>query len=90
MYDISQSNVSINKNSTVNLFNNEATTVQGPMNDNNKIDSQKAHTMEMSLNDSDILTTTMIEHEQAEDNHETFKSHDTISHTTNFGASKGG
>ena len=72
MYDISQSNVSLNENSAENLFSDEATTIQGPMDDNKKIESQKACTMEMLMNDSDILMTTMIEHEQAKENHKKF------------------
>ena len=64
-----QSNISINGNSAVNLLNNKASTVQGPMDENNKIKSQKVGSMEMLMNNGDILTTTMIEHEQAKENH---------------------
>ena len=64
MYNISQSNVSINENTTVKLFNDERTTVQGPTDDNNKTELQKACTIEMSMNNGDILTVTMIELEQ--------------------------
>ena len=38
VYDGSQSDVSIDENTTVKSFNNEVTTVQGPMGDNNEID----------------------------------------------------
>ena len=63
VYDLSQSDVSINENTTVNSFNNEGTTVQCPMDDNNEIELQKACTMEMSMNDGNISMTAMIEHE---------------------------
>ena len=71
-YNISQSDVSLNENSTANLFNDEATTVQGPTDDNKNIESQKACTMEMLMNDSNILMTIMIEREQAKENHKKF------------------
>ena len=60
VYDISQSDASINENSTENLFNDEAITVQGQTNNNNKIESQQACTTEMSMNDGNILMKTMI------------------------------
>ena len=47
VYNVSQSNVSINENTTVNSFDSKVTTVQGPMDDNNEIKSWKACTMEM-------------------------------------------
>ena len=72
MYDISQSDVSFNENSTANLFNDKATTVKGPMDDNKKIELWKACIMEMSMNSGDILTTTMIEYEQVKENHKKF------------------
>ena len=72
LYDISQSDVSINENSAVNLFNNEGTTVQGPTDENKKIESWKACTTEMLMNDGDILMTTTVEHEQAKENHKKF------------------
>ena len=72
VYDISHSDVSINENSTANLFIDKATTVQGPMRNNKKIESQKACTMEMMMNNGNILMTTMIEHEQAKENHKKF------------------
>ena len=40
VHDISQNDASINENSTENLFNDEAITVQGQTNNNNKIESQ--------------------------------------------------
>ena len=72
MYNISQSNVSLNGNSTENLFNDEATTVLGPTDDNKKTELQQACTMKMSMNNGDISMTTMIEHEQAKENHKKF------------------
>ena len=72
MYNINQSDVSINESSTVNLFNNKASTAQDPTDDNDKNELQKACTMEMVMNDGNILTTTMIEHEQAKENHKKF------------------
>ena len=46
IHDVSQSDILLNENSTRNSFNNEVTTVQGQMGDDNKIESQKAWTME--------------------------------------------
>ena len=62
VYDVSQSDVSINENTTVNSFNNEGTTVQGPTDDNNEIELWKVCAMEMLMNDGNISITTMIEH----------------------------
>ena len=42
------------------------------MDDNNEIESWEVCTMEMSMNDGDISMTTMIEHEQAKENHKKF------------------
>ena len=72
VHDVSQSDVSINENTTVNSFNNEVTTVQGPMDDNNEIKSQKACTVEMLMNNSNILTLMMIEHKQAKKDYKKF------------------
>ena len=68
MYNKSQSDVSLNENSTENVFNDKATTAQGPMDDNKKIKLQKECTMETLMNDGDITMTTMIEHEKAKEN----------------------
>ena len=38
VYDVRQSDVSINENTTVNLFNDKGTTVRGPINHNNEIE----------------------------------------------------
>ena len=58
VHDISQSDVSLNENPTGNTFNYEVTTLQGPMGDDDEIESQKVWTMEMPTNDGNILTTT--------------------------------
>ena len=46
VYNVSQ-NISINENTTVNSFDNEVTTVLGPMGDNNEIKSFKVWTIKM-------------------------------------------
>ena len=58
VYDVSQSDISINENTTVNSFNNEVKTVQGPTGDNNEIKLWKAWTMEMPMNNGYISTIT--------------------------------
>ena len=65
VHDVSQSNMPLNENPTGNTFNNEVMTVQGPMGDDDEIELQKAWTMEMLMNNGDILTTTMNGLEQA-------------------------
>ena len=55
-----------------NTFNNEATIVQGPMGDDDKIELQKAWTMEMLMNDSDISTTMMSQLEQVSRDYKNF------------------
>ena len=72
VYDVSQSDISINENTTVNSFSNEVTTIQGPTSDNNEIKSWKAWTMEMPMNDGDILTTVMTELKQAREDYKKF------------------
>ena len=72
VYDVSQNDVSINENTAVNSFNNEATKVQGPMGDNNKIKLRKAWTVEMPTNDGNILMTTMTGLEQAREDYKKF------------------
>ena len=54
IYDISQGDVSLNENPTRNIFNNEATEVQGPTVNDDEIKLQKAWTMEILMNDSEI------------------------------------
>ena len=57
VHDVSQSDVSLNENPTGNTFNNAVTVVQGPTGDDDEIESWKTWTMEMLMNDSNILTT---------------------------------
>ena len=59
--DCNQSDASINKLSTVNSMNESMSEVQGPTDDNNKNQSQKAWTMEMLMNGSDISANTTNE-----------------------------
>ena len=72
IHDISQSDMLLNENTTRNTFNNEATIVQGPMGDDGKIESWKVWTMEMPMNDGDILMTTMSGPEQANRDYKNF------------------
>ena len=69
VYDISQSDVSINENIAVNSFNNEVTTVQAPMGDSNKIESWKAWAMEMLTKNGNISMTAMTELQQAREDY---------------------
>ena len=55
-----------------NTFNDEATIVQGPMGDNDKIESWKAWTMEMPMNDGNISSTTVNGLEQANRDYKKF------------------
>ena len=52
--DYNQSDVPINKRSTVNSINESTLEVQGPMDDDNKNESRKAWTMEMLTTDGNI------------------------------------
>ena len=52
--DCSQSDASINKNSTANSIYESAMITQGPMDDDNENESRKAWTMEMLMKDSNI------------------------------------
>ena len=71
-HDVSQSDVSLNENHTRNTFNKKATIVQGPMGDGDKIELEKAWTMEMLMNDSDISMTTMTGLEQSNGDYKKF------------------
>ena len=62
----------LNENPTRNTFNNEATIVQGPTDDDDEIKSQKVWTMEMLMNDSDILMTMTSGPEQANRDYKKF------------------
>ena len=72
VHDVSQSDVSLNENHTGNTFDNEVTTVQAPMGNDNKIESWRAWTMEMLMNDSDISTTMMSGLKQANGDYKKF------------------
>ena len=54
------------------MFNNEATIVQGPMGDDDQIESWKAWMMEMLMNDSDISMKMMSGLEQANRDYKKF------------------
>ena len=56
-----QSDIHMNKTSTVNSINESTSEVQGPTDDDKKNESQKAWTMKMLMNGSDILMNTMSE-----------------------------
>ena len=72
IHNVSQRDVSLNENPMRNTFNNEATTVQGPMGDNDKIKLWKAWMTEMLMNDSYISMTTMSGLEQANRDYKKF------------------
>ena len=57
VHDVSQSDLSLNENTTENTFNDVATVVQGPTGDDEENKSQKSWMMEMLMSDGDILTT---------------------------------
>ena len=97
VYNVNQSDISINGNTTVNSFNNEVTTVQGPTGDNTKIKLWKVWTMEMLMNNGDILMTMTNGLKQAREDCKKFlyaraihKSHNTVPHGADHGASTGG
>ena len=62
-HNVSQSDTSLNENHTENSFNNVTAVVQGPTDDDDEKESQKAWTMEMLTNDADISTSLMSEPE---------------------------
>ena len=70
--DYNQSDAPINKRSTVNSINESTSEVQGPMDDDNENESQKAWTMEMLTNDSDISVNTTNEVESMSDDEKMF------------------
>ena len=71
-YDYNQSDTSINKRSTVNSINESTSKVEGPTDDDNENESQKAWTMEMLTNNSDISANTTNEVESMSDNEKMF------------------
>ena len=72
VHDLSQSDVSLNDNYTGNAFNNEVTTVQGPMGDDKQIKLQKEWSMEMLTNNGNILTTMTNGLEEAREGYKKF------------------
>ena len=60
-HDYNQSDAPINKRSTVNSINELTSKVEGPTDDDNKNESQKAWTMEMVTNNGDISANTTNE-----------------------------
>ena len=70
--DCNQSDASINKMSTVNSINKSMPEVQGPMDDDNENELQKAWTMEMLMIDGNISANTMNEEESMSDNEKMF------------------
>ena len=63
-HGVSQSDTSINENCTETSFNKVTTVVQGPSDDNDENKLQKALTMEMLMNNSDISMSMMNKPEQ--------------------------
>ena len=72
VHDVRQSDILSNDNPTGNTFNNVATVVQGPTDDDDKNESWKAWTMEMLMNDGDIPMTMMNGLEQASEDYKKF------------------
>ena len=68
----SQSDTPISEKSTVNSINKSTLVAQGPADDDDKNESRKAWTMEMLMNDSDILSNTMNEEESMSDDEKRF------------------
>ena len=67
-----QNDAPISKRSTVNSINKLTSEVQGPADDDNKNKSRKAWTMEMLMNDGDILTNMTNEVELMSDDEKMF------------------
>ena len=71
VHDVSQSDVSLNENPTGNTFNNEATVVQGPS-DDDEIKSRKAWMMERLMTDGNMSMTMMNGLEQVSEDYKKF------------------
>ena len=67
-----QSDAPISKRSTVNSINESTSEVQGPTDDDDENESQKAWTMEMLMNDGDISMNMMNEEESMSDDEKMF------------------
>ena len=72
IHDMSQSDISLNENPTGNTFNNVATVVQGPTDDDVKNELQKAWTMEMLMNEGNISMTMTNGLEQVSEDYKKF------------------
>ena len=72
IHDMSQSDISLNENPTGNTFNNVATVVQGPTDDDVKNELRKAWTMEMLMNDCNISMTMTNGLEQVSEDYKKF------------------
>ena len=70
--NVSQSDVSLNKNPTINPSNNVTTVVQGPRDDDDKNESWKAWIMEMLMSDGDISMSMMNELGQMSEEYKIF------------------
>ena len=68
----SQSNTPISEKSTVKSINKSTLVAQGPVDDDDKNESRKVWTMEMLMNDGDILTNTTNEGEFMSEDEEKF------------------
>ena len=68
----SQSDAPLNKKSTVNSNNESAMIAQGPADDDDENESQKAWTMEMLMNDGNISTNMMNEEVSMSDDEKMF------------------
>ena len=68
----SQSDAPISKKSTVNSINKSMLVTQGPVDDDDENESQKAWTMEMLMNDGDILTNMRNEEESMSEDEKKF------------------
>ena len=70
--DDNQSERPISEKSTINSINKSTSVAQGPADDDDENESQKAWTMEMLMNDGDISTNTMNEVESMSDDEKMF------------------
>ena len=68
----SQSDAPISKKSTVNSINKSTLVAQGPADDDDKNESQKAWTIEMLMNDGDILMNMRNEEESMSEDEKKF------------------
>ena len=68
----SQSDTPISEKSTVKSINKSTLVAQGPVDDDDENESRKAWTMEMLMNNGDILTNTRNEEESMSEDEEKF------------------